>query len=191
MVREERQGCCVWLGSPPSFCSWLAPPDDFYVVCWKPHESWRIWVYRFLAFQQLWVLIWLCSHCVTLATSYQVSLCAPFPLSMKSVLLYPCYHSHDAPAKTEMPCRVGLQWQDTSLVFLRVSYPSLPALGWCVTSQNACSLAQRPGSDVLLLHTHRTLWPFLVSWADWHRISFERKQTRGFLIFFSFAFLLR
>lgn len=53
----------------------------------------------------------------------------------KSVLLYPCYHFRDAPARAEMPCRVCPQWQDASLGFLRVSYPSLPALGWYVTSK--------------------------------------------------------
>lgn len=145
MREDKRQGCYVWVSFLAPFPSWIAPPNYFFsVVCWNSHGSWRIWIYRFLAFQQLRMLIWLCSHCVTLATSYQVSVCTPLPLSMKSVLLYPCYHFRDAPARAEMPCRVCPQWQDASLGFLRVSYPSLPALGWYVTSK-------------VLVHWHRGL----------------------------------
>lgn len=181
MLREdERQGCCVWVSFPALFPSWLAPLNS--PVVWFAGILMGLGGHEYIGswdFSNFRVLIWLCSHCVTL-----VSLCIPLPLSMTSVLLYLCYHSHDAPVGAEMPCRVWTQWQEASLVFLKGLLPFTPSLGVLCDFQCACLLAKSPGPNVLLPDTLRT--PFLVSWADWHWISFERKQTIGFLIFFSF-----
>lgn len=179
-VQRRWKAAMLCVGQLSCSVTWLASPTYQLFWCGLLESSWvsEDMRFRLLVFQQLMVLIWLCSYCVTL-----VSLCIPFPLSMTSVLLYLCSHSHDAPVGVEVPCRVWTQGQEASLVFLKGLLSFTPSLGMMCDFHCACLLAKRPGPNVLLCDILRT--PFLVSWVDWHWISLERKQTMGFLIFFS------
>lgn len=131
MMREdERQGCCVWVSFPVLFPSWLAPLNNPAVWFagilmglggYEYIGSWDFSNFRCLFGYVLTVWPWFLSASLFL---YLWHLCSSTYATILMTLQW------------EQKCLAEFEHSDRKPLwsFLRVSYPSLPALGCCVTS---------------------------------------------------------